>query len=71
MSFRAWLVTNHAGEQSPLGDVARDVRDDDEWPDIQFESLREYLEYLNSQDASEDVLDLIEEAWGQYKERDR
>lgn len=68
MSFSTWLVTTHASEQSPLGDFARDVRDDDEWPDDhQFESLREYLEYLDSQDASEDVLDLLEQAWVQYK----
>ncbi|MFD4763256.1 YozE family protein [Streptomyces sp. NPDC058439] len=45
MSFRTWLVTTHADEQSPLGDFAREVRDDDEWPnDHKFESLREYLE---------------------------
>jgi uncharacterized protein YozE (UPF0346 family) len=71
VSFRTWLVTNHAGEQSPLGDFAREVRDDDEWPDLQFESLREYLEYLDSHDASTDALDLLEEAWDQYKGRDR
>ena len=72
MSFRTWLVANHAAEQTPIGDLAREVRDDDEWPDDhQFESLREYLEYLDSQDASNDALDLLEQAWDQYKERDR
>ncbi|MGX1268059.1 YozE family protein [Streptomyces phaeoluteigriseus] len=67
--FRTWLVTTYAGEQSPLGDFAREVRDDDEWPDPQFESLREYLEYLDSLDAGIDTLDLLEEAWDQYKGR--
>ncbi|MEU2969068.1 YozE family protein [Streptomyces ardesiacus] len=71
MSFRTWLVTTHASEQSPLGDLARDVRDDDEWPDLQFESLREYLDYLNTQGAGIDALDLLEEAWDQYKGRAR
>ncbi|MBD9733144.1 hypothetical protein IGX29_15290 [Streptomyces sp. H28] len=67
MSFRTWLVTNHAAEQTPIGDFAREVRDDEEWPDLQFESLREYLDYLDSQDAGLDALDLLEQAWNQYR----
>ncbi|OKI14178.1 YozE family protein [Streptomyces sp. CB03911] len=63
--FRAWLL-RHVDEQSPIGDLARDVRDDHEWPEGEPESFELYNEYLESMNACIDALDVLEDAWSRY-----
>ncbi|UKY48506.1 YozE family protein [Streptomyces inhibens] len=65
--FRAWLL-RHVDEQSPIGDLARDVRDDDEWPDGEPKSFELYNEYLDSMSACDGALDALEDAWSRYDE---
>jgi uncharacterized protein YozE (UPF0346 family) len=64
--FRAWLM-RHVDEHSPIGDLARDVRDDAEWPGGEPESFELYNEYLDSMNACEGALDALEEAWSRYE----
>ncbi|AWK09973.1 hypothetical protein DDQ41_14880 [Streptomyces spongiicola] len=64
-NFRAWLM-RHVGEQSAIGDLARDVRDDAEWPEGEPESFELYNEYLDSMNACEGALDALEKAWSRY-----
>lgn len=63
--FRAWLL-RLVDERSAIGDLARDVRDDDEWPDDEPESLELYQDYLESRGAIDRALDTLEAAWGHY-----
>lgn len=65
MDFRAWLL-RHVDEQSAIGDLARDVQSDYEWPEGESESLELYSDHLESMNASVRVLDILEDAWNQY-----
>ncbi|WP_327415304.1 YozE family protein [Streptomyces sp. NBC_01233] len=65
--FRAWLM-HHVSEQSAIGDLARDARDDDGWPTGEPESFELYNEYLDSMNASDGALDALEKAWNHYDE---
>jgi hypothetical protein len=64
-SFRAWLL-RHVDEQTPIGDLARDARADDEWPEGGPESLQLYNEHLEAMNACQDALDVLEDAWSRY-----
>ncbi|MBZ6205798.1 sterile alpha motif-like domain-containing protein [Streptomyces olivaceus] len=63
-SFYEWLM-RCVDEQSPVGDLARDARDDDTWPDGE-ESYDLCVEYLESLNAYDGALDALEEAWRRY-----
>jgi uncharacterized protein YozE (UPF0346 family) len=63
--FRAWLM-RHVDEQSAIGDLARDVRDDAEWPEGAPETFELYNEYLDSMNACEEALGALEKAWSRY-----
>lgn len=65
-NFRTWLM-RHVDDQSPVGDIARDVRADDEWPEVQYESFQLYYEHLKDMDASHDALEALEDAWDEYR----
>ncbi|MFG2774729.1 YozE family protein [Streptomyces sp. NPDC048350] len=65
--FRAWLL-RHVDEQSAAGDLARDVRVDDQWPEGEPESLDLYSEHLEYMGASRAALEALEVAWGRYAE---
>ncbi|MFC8295339.1 YozE family protein [Streptomyces sp. NPDC057242] len=64
-NFRAWLM-EHAGDDTPLGDLARDVRADRQWPQDEPESFELYNAHLESMNAGPGALVTLEEAWGLY-----
>ncbi|WP_328406465.1 sterile alpha motif-like domain-containing protein (plasmid) [Streptomyces sp. NBC_00390] len=58
-------------DQDPIGDLARDVRDDAEWPEFDegVESLRLYNEYLEDCGAVDGALEALDDAWHLYQNR--
>ncbi|WP_240450181.1 YozE family protein [Streptomyces sp. S1] len=65
-NFRTWLM-EHVGDDTPLGDLARDVRADRQWPQDEPESFELYNEHLESMRACSDALVTLKEAWGLYE----
>ncbi|MEU2757563.1 YozE family protein [Streptomyces albidoflavus] len=62
--FTPWLKT-HAKEQNAIGDLARDVAADPNWPSRrQLEGQREYLEELG---AVPRAIETLERAWKIYR----
>ncbi|MGW0032989.1 YozE family protein [Streptomyces sp. NPDC003314] len=67
--FRSWLLA-HVDEVGPIGDLARDVQSDDEWPEPEGEeTLQLYVEHLEDCDACDDALEVLEDAWRLFEER--
>lgn len=74
-SFTAWLQ-QYEDEPHPIGDLARDVRDDDTWPvegasvddrwPAEAGSYQVYYQYLRRVGASPWALDTLREAWTAY-----
>ncbi|MFJ6722224.1 hypothetical protein [Streptomyces sp. NPDC091259] len=67
----SWLLA-HVDEVSPIGDLARDVQVDDEWPEPTArwpESLQLYQEHMEDSDASDDALEVLEDAWSLFQDR--
>ncbi|MFJ4866567.1 YozE family protein [Streptomyces sp. NPDC088748] len=67
--FRSWLLT-HVNDVGPISDLARDVRDDDEWPEPDGdEFLQLYVEHLEDCGANDDALEVLDYAWGLFQDR--
>lgn len=69
LSFKAWLA-RFGDDRSPLGDLARDVSHDDEWPRGPG-ALDRYYDYLSSVGACEGALDALADAWSQFEREAR
>lgn len=67
MNFRTWLITNYVDKDEPIGDLARDVRDDDEWPTEGPNTLAAYRDHLEAMGAISGALDALEDAWSAYE----
>lgn len=64
--FKEWLVANHAGENTPIGDLAGDVRLDPDFPTKG--DRRDVLRYFEDVwGASTEFLDCVEAAWQLYE----
>ncbi|KOG51093.1 hypothetical protein ADK75_17060 [Streptomyces virginiae] len=64
--FTSWLKT-HAKDQNAIGDLARDVAADPDWPSRrQLSGQREYLEERGAIPAAVETLEL---AWELYEAR--
>jgi hypothetical protein len=64
-SFSLWLYRQR-GRQDPVGDLARDVRDDPYWPKAAM--YREYRAYLVHHDASRDCLAALKRARDEWQQ---
>ena len=65
MNFYRWMMKKHLKTQAPVGDLARDMKGDKEFP--RDGSLDEILEYLESKGACFGCLDACMEAWKEYE----
>ncbi|GAA4439168.1 YozE family protein [Phytohabitans houttuyneae] len=64
-SFRDWLRTRK-DENTPVGDLARDVFADGSWPRGPG-SLRRYEQHLKGLGADPGAVEALREAWRQYE----
>lgn len=65
MNFYRWMMKKHLDTKAPVGDLARDMEDDKEFP--YDGSLDEILEYLEGKGACFGCMDACMEAWKQYE----
>lgn len=74
MYFKEW-IKKYEKDEDPIGDLARDVSTDIEFPSEKYVPLRKkwlYLRiYLEEKHACDDCLDAFDEAWEVYERCER
>lgn len=65
MNFYRWIMKKHIKTKAPVGDLARDMQGDKEFP--RDGNIDEILEYLESKGACFGCLDACMEAWKEYE----
>ncbi|OMI87844.1 hypothetical protein BSZ07_20550 [Streptomyces sp. M1013] len=63
-TFTAWLKT-HADHRTAIGDLARDVSNDPDWPS--HKGRQGQLDYLEERGAIDAAIETLERAWSQYE----
>ncbi|WP_330289127.1 YozE family protein [Streptomyces sp. NBC_00576] len=63
-NFTAWLKT-HADQRNSIGDLARDVSADPDWPS--GKGRQGQLDYLEECGAITAAMETLERAWTQYE----
>ena len=64
MNFYTWMMKKHLRTKDPVGDLARDMQHDKEFPhDGDHDEIRFYLEWCS---ACTGCLDAFERAWKKY-----
>ena len=65
MSFYKFMMENYIKNDSPSGDLARDMKNDRDFPkaSISYERIKDYLE---RNVACIDCIDAFEECWNEY-----
>ena len=63
MTFTKWLK-KHKDDNTPLGDLARDVSEDKDFP--KTKSSNKILEYLESKGACDGAISAFKDAWKLY-----
>lgn len=64
ITFTEWLA-KHKNRNSPLGDLASDMMSDKTWPS--YDTLEEYIDYLEFKGAYYRAVETLKEAWKTYK----
>lgn len=65
MNFYTWMMKKHINTKAPVGDLARDMKDDREFPrDGDKAVIRDYLEGCG---ACSGCMDAFERAWRKYE----
>ncbi len=64
LAFSFWLA-QQARRDDPVGDIARDMLDDPDWPQGDF-TLADYRMYLESVRASQSALAALQQAWDEW-----
>ena len=67
MCFKKWLVSNFKNEHGPIGDLARDVKDDKDFP-ARAKRRQTIEEYLESCGACYGCMNAFDKAWSLYAE---
>jgi uncharacterized protein YozE (UPF0346 family) len=65
VTFRQWLK-QFTGEQTAIGDLARDIYKDRRWPRGPGSSSK-YLSYLEDMEACDAAIGTLREAWERYE----
>lgn len=66
MDFTRWLA-GHADDESAIGDLARDVARDSEWPaDADLDAYREHLQSAAGLYEGSPAMVTLAEAWEAY-----
>lgn len=65
MNFYRWMMKKHLKTKAPMGDLARDMKGDKEFP--RNGNQEEILEYLESQNACLGCMTACREAWAEYE----
>ena len=75
MNFYNYMMKNHLNEMSPRGDLARDMKEDRDFPKNKtgkFKGWKRLIKnYLKSQGACYDCMMAFEKAWKEYENCER
>lgn len=66
MFFKEWLISNYLAEDSPEGDLARDVNADQTFPAGGL-TLATAQQHLWSKGAHDDVVKILKRLWIEYR----
>lgn len=64
MNFKARIIERHADEESPIGDLANDIRDDESF--TKKNSFSGIDCYLNAHSACSQCHEAFRQAWDEY-----
>jgi len=65
ISFYKWCVDKYYGEDSPLGDLASDIKNDKGFP-RESKNKREIIQYLECKNACSGCIESFDYAFKQY-----
>ena len=65
MTFRGWLIKKHLKTKGPIGDLARDIKDDKDFPK-KCNDGQKIKDYLYDCGACQGCLDAFSDAWKEY-----
>ena len=68
LGFKQYMISNHIKEDTPKGDLARDLKMDKEFPRICCK--KEGTIYLEKYGACYNAIETFKAAWKEYKEID-
>jgi len=75
MNFYNYMMKNHLNEKSPRGDLARDMKEDRDFPKNKtgkFKGWKRLIKnYLESQSACYHCMMTFENAWREYENCER
>ena len=65
MYFKSWLIKNHLHDRNPVGDLARDVKEDKKFPSRtnDRERIEMYLEFCGACDG---CMEAFDRAWTEF-----
>ena len=63
MSFYRWILKKHINTMAPVGDLARDMKEDSEFP--RNGGKKKILQYLEACHACSGCMDAFDEAWAE------
>ena len=66
ISFYRFILDNYIKEDSPIGDLARDIKGDKSFPKRCIDYSRIYS-YLVGKGACNEAMEAFEECWKEYK----
>lgn len=64
-SFKTYMITHYLDDDTPQGDLARDIKDDANFPGHTTDFAIVYY-YLKSRGACREVLQTFYDVWGHY-----
>lgn len=64
MSFYRWILKKHINTMAPVGDLARDMKEDNEFP--RNGGKKVIKKYLEDCRACSGYMDAFDEAWAEY-----
>ena len=65
LGFKQYMISNHINEQTPKGDLARDLKMDKEFPRISCK--KEGIIYLENRGACYNAIKTFKDSWKEYK----
>lgn len=70
MSFYEFMIENYINDETPLGDLARDMRDDKEMPENKNndERIFQYLDFKIRDTIVEEIFEEAKKEYKKYKE---
>lgn len=64
MNFKTWIIKRHIDDDSPIGDLARDIKDDGTFKEKN--SLSGIDNYLDMNNACDRCIEAFKKAWDEY-----